>query len=271
MAAERTRPPGPAETSGSASEPRVAPPASRAGTPSAAEATYSEEQVAAILQRAAHLERGRAEDRPGLSLSEVEAIARDAGLDASLVRVAARSLNETERAGSLGARIAGAPIRRVFERVIDREIDVSHHERLVGDLRAGVAPFVVRSPLISAVGRTLTLSGRTAGGVIELTLAPRDGKTFLRIDVSTERAAGGLFGGLMGGLGGGLTPLAIALAVESHQPVIVVVAAGAGVLGAAFALARGVFSSKARSLYRRVEQLADAIERRVREEVGGRE
>jgi len=76
---------------------------------------------ATILQRAAGLERKRQLDRPALSLAEVEAIARESGIDPSLVRQAARDL-EDERQTGFGTRLAGAPVRRTFERAIDGEI-----------------------------------------------------------------------------------------------------------------------------------------------------
>jgi len=102
MSAERTRPPNAAD-----------------------DQTYSERQVAEILQRTAGLERRSQPDKAALTLAEVEQIAREAGLDASLVRVAARSLAETEAERSLGARLAGARTRRTIERVIDGEIGVA--------------------------------------------------------------------------------------------------------------------------------------------------
>jgi hypothetical protein len=56
------------------------------------ERLYREEEVAEILQRAAGIERRRQQERPALSLSEIEAIARESGLDPALVRDAAREL-----------------------------------------------------------------------------------------------------------------------------------------------------------------------------------
>jgi hypothetical protein len=52
------------------------------------ERTYREEEVAAILRRAARLERGRAPGEGSLNLREIEDIVRDSGIDLSLVRQA---------------------------------------------------------------------------------------------------------------------------------------------------------------------------------------
>src|SRR5439155_3025577 len=93
------------------------------------ERTYRDEEVARILQRAAGRERKRQLDRPALSLAEVEAIAGESGIDPSLVRQAARHL-ENERQAGLGTRLAGVPVRRTCERAVEGEISSQHHEQL---------------------------------------------------------------------------------------------------------------------------------------------
>ena len=229
--------------------------------------TYSEAEVAHLLRRAAELERGKAAARPGLSLAEVEAIARESGLDPELVRVAARTMGHSQAILGLATRLAGAPLQYTVEHDIEGEIGTEQHEALVADLRAGAGPVGFQPPQISTIGRTLTLSARTGRGMLEVTLSPRAGKTHLRIDASASQLAGGLFGGLMGGMTVCLGPGAVALAVHSHQPAAVAVLAGLGVLGGAFALARTIFSFSARGFYRRTEDLADKLEARVREEL----
>jgi len=225
--------------------------------------TYSEEQVALILQRAAQLERGK-EAQSGLSLAEIEAIARDAGMDPSLVRVAARSLGAEATERGLLRRLAGAPFRRTFERVVDGEIDIRHHEALLGDLRSGVSGSSMQPAQIASIGRTLTLSAR--GGIIEISLTPRAGKTHLRIDVNTVPIASGLYGGLMGGLTVVLGTTAFAIGLREGGALI---AAGGllGVVTAVYGLARTIYTLMAGSLYRSMEQLADRLESRLREEL----
>jgi len=230
--------------------------------------TYSERQVAEILQRTARLERRSQPDKAALTLAEVEQIAREAGLDASLVRVAARSLAETEAERSLVARLAGARTRRTIERVIDGEIGVAQHEHLVGDLRAALASDSMHPPQISAVGRTLTAISRGGWAMVELSLTPREGKTLLRIEVNCAPMAGALFGGGLAGLGSALMPLAIGLAHVGDLGLAGAIAATASVYGGVFALVRGLFGSRARKRYREMEELADKLERRVREEPG---
>ena len=70
------------------------------------ERNYREEEVAAILHRAARLERDRESGEGVLNLREIEDIARDSGIDLSLVPQAARELNDDDRWG-IGAAVAG--------------------------------------------------------------------------------------------------------------------------------------------------------------------
>lgn len=99
------------------------------------ERTYGEDEVAEILQRAAGLETQRKHERPALSLAEIEAIARDSGLDPGLVRRAARELEHHRGEKSLGARLAGAPLQRIIEREVDGELGTEVHELLAAELR----------------------------------------------------------------------------------------------------------------------------------------
>ncbi len=233
----------------------------------AGERTYSEKQVAEILQRAARLERGRALQAPVLSLAEIEAIAHESGLDPALVRVAARSLDESQSERSPPARLLGAPTHRTIERVIDGELTTAHHERLVVDLRDALVDGARRPPHISSIGRALTVTGFPHGALVELSLTPREGKTYLRIDVSSGQLAGGLFGGLTGGLGGGMTPLVVALCQSAHVGPLGTVLAAAGFLSGAFMLARTIFAWRANGNYRKFEQLADTLAARTTEEL----
>jgi hypothetical protein len=63
------------------------------------ERLYREEEVAEILQRAARNERRRQDEKPALSLAEIEAIAREPGMDPLLVRNAAREMEVRKTSG----------------------------------------------------------------------------------------------------------------------------------------------------------------------------
>lgn len=240
----------------SRTESRVDPPGDR---------TYGEDEVAAILRRAAELESGRAPAVSALSLGEIEAVANDAGIDPALVRQAARELEDGSGEG-IGAAIAGAPLRRVIERVVDGEIGAEHHERLSQEIRdvlssSAVGARWVLPGSISSIGRSLTLSGFTGTSSIEVTVAPRDGKTRIRLSTDRSQLAGGLFGGIVGGVGGGFgANVGWMIPTLLHLPSVAgLLGAGLVVLGA-YLLARGIFAANARGLDRRLNVLADRLE-----------
>ncbi len=227
---------------------------------------YGSEEVQEILRRTSSLERKKQLERPTLALAEIEAIAKEAGLDPSLVRRAAQELEQKRGEQSLGTKLAGAPLRHVFEREVDGELTAAMHERLAAEIRSVMGSTGMMSQ-ISSVGRSLTWSSFSRnGGLTELNVFPRDGKTVIRFEVNSGQLAGGLFGGLMGGVGGGLgTNLAWILPVVAHLPWY----AGAAGLGAtllgAFGLARLLYGAAVSRLNGRIATLMDQLELRVRE------
>jgi len=229
------------------------------------ERTYREEEVAAILRRASRLERERGTKDGALTLREIEGIARESGIDAALVRQAANELDEGGPGGIVTA-ITGAPLRRTVERVVDGEVSTEHHERLAQEIREVLSSSAVGSRWvlpgsISSIGRGLTLSGFTGTSAIEVNVAPRDGRTFIRISADRSQLAGGLFGGIVGGVGGGFgANVGWMIPALLHLPWIAGVAGAALVVLGAYALARGIFATNARSLDRRLDGLADRLE-----------
>jgi hypothetical protein len=234
-----------------------------------AERTYREEEVAAILHRATELERGRDTDEGALNLREIEAIARDSGIDLSTVRQAARELDEDEGHG-LGEAIAGAPLRRTIERMVDGEISAEHHERLAQEIREVLSSTTAGSRWVlpgslSSIGRSLTLSGFTGTSSIEVNVGPRDGKTFIRIGSDRSQLAGGLFGGIVGGVGGGFgANVGWMIPALLHLPWFAGLAGAGMVVLGAYALARSIFASNAHGLDRRLDALADRLQALVR-------
>ncbi len=251
MAAERSRPAAASRTDSSVEPVR--------------ERSYGEEEVATILHRAAQLERDRGSTGGVLALEEIEAVARETGIDTALVRQAARELEEGTGEG-IGATIAGAPLRRTIERVVRGEIGAEHHERLAAEIREVLSSSAVGSRWmlpggISTIGRTLTLSGFTGTSAIEVTVAPRDGRTVIRLGSDRSQLAGGLFGGIVGGVGGGFgANVGWMIPALLHLPWVTGLAGAALVVFGAYALARGIFVTNARGLDRRLEALADRLE-----------
>jgi hypothetical protein len=232
---------------------------------SPAERSYREEEVAAILHRATQLDRERGTDEGALNLREIEAIARESGIDLSMVRQAARELEGGEGEG-IATAIAGAPLRRTIERVVDGEISAEHHERLTQEIRevlsaSGAGPRWLIPGSLSSIGRSLTLSGFTGTSSIEVNVGPREGKTFIRIGTDRSQLAGGLFGGIVGGVGGGFgANVGWMIPTLLHLPWFAGLAGAGMVVLGAYALARGIFATNAHGLDRRLESLADRLQ-----------
>ena len=99
--------------------------------------TYTEQEVAALLERAAELQAQAArrnEHRPGLTLPELEAVAAEAGLDPTLLREAAAELDAPSR--SLFEASTGTSATHVFvERWAPGALTPEVWEDVVAELR----------------------------------------------------------------------------------------------------------------------------------------
>lgn len=204
---------------------------------------FNETDTDAILRRTAELATGSEEEpaRRGLTIDEMEALAKEAGLDPDLVRQAARDLSTRQAQAS--APWAGAPRRILLEEEFDFELTEEIWESMVGEIQRtlggiGFASRVgrTRSWIVSQTGRR----GPTSRAV-SITASTQKGKTVVRIDEELSQMAGALFGGIMGGLGGGTTGIWMGIGMGVlHSPV----AAALMVLSAvasSYTLARHLF------------------------------
>lgn len=102
-----------------------------------ADRTYTEKEVAILLERAAEmqaLEARRREHRPGLTLDELASVAGDAGLDPSLLRMAAAELDQPHH--TLSRSNSGLTSTHVFvERRVPGTLTPELWEDVVADLR----------------------------------------------------------------------------------------------------------------------------------------
>ncbi len=239
-------------------------------------ARYDEEQVAELLRRAAALDQKRKLERPSLSLDEVEAIAREAGLDPGLVRRAAGEL-AAEGQTSSATRWLGAPVTKTIERVVDGELTTDDHEGLAASIREALATSGLPVQ-VAALGRSLSVTTFSKAGVVDVQIAPKDGATRIKITVNSRGLAGGIFGGLIGGVGGGfgsnvawLVPF---LAERAGMPLATSLAAGAAsllaVLGGSYSLARWIYGAQVRTVHTRMDQLAETLESSLRTSLAAR-
>lgn len=231
---------------------------------SARERRFSEEEVALIIKRAAELQQTeQAAQEPGssLSLSEIEQIAGEAGIDAGLVRRAALGLDRpvvTNRPSPW----LGAPTRVVFEKVVEGELPVEQFEDIVTEVRRTIGA----NGLASVLGRSLAWSTSGAGGrrgpahQVEVGVVVRGGTTTIRVEEEFRNLAGALLGGLVGGGGGGTTGGTIAIGMTLFHSAPATVALWVAVVGGFYSLARTIFGNIVRKRERELRGLADRLE-----------
>ena len=154
------------------------------------ERTYSESEVADIFARAAERERSAVSDRrrTGLTLTEVEQAAREAGLDVASVRAAAAEVD---------AGIAPQKRITVAERWIDGPLAEGAWEDLVGSLRQrfGASSNWWGKETSSLGAAQEWTHGAASGVTTRVMLSPREGGALLRVQkegagIENERLMG---------------------------------------------------------------------------------
>lgn len=225
---------------------------------------YTDQEVALVIKRAAELQvkeaQSAAAEERGLSLPELEQIAREAGLDPALVRRAATEI-DTRHTTAGPSRFLGAPSILTLERTIDGEVPIEEYEPIVAEIRrvfndVGFVSMLGRSFAWSSAGAQHGRHQR--GGHVNITVSPRNGRTTIRVEESLRPVAGGLFGGIMGGAGGGTSGMTIAAGVGVFHSLAAGIGMWAVVLAGTYGLARTIFTRVARS---RGERLQDVMER----------
>jgi hypothetical protein len=229
---------------------------------------FNDEEVALIIKRAAELqqtEQVEQEPSSALSLSEVEEIAKEAGIDPALIRRAASTL-DTHTIVNRPSPWIGAPTRIVFERVVDGEISTDTYETLVNEIRRTFGDNGVPSVL----GRTLAWTSTTSGGrrhsrgrQIDVSVMSRGGVTTIRVEEELRNTAGALFGGLVGGGTGGTSGLSMGIGMGVfHSPALAV--AMLFLFGGGFyTLARLIYGSISAKREKELQGLTERLQEHV--------
>jgi hypothetical protein len=212
---------------------------------------FNEAEVAAILEKAAEAQHAGARQLPsgeGMTLSEVQAIAREVGIDPRLVAQAATALDRAGR--STSRRLLGLPIG--VGRTIDlgRRLSDDEWERLVVDLRE---TFDARG--------TIRQDGslrQWSNGNLQVLLEPTPDGHRLRLRTVKGDAAGWIRGGLgmVGAAGAALVAMAVGVVdAAAVTGVAFMGAMGAGMLG----LGAARLPSWARLRRRQMEEIAGRV------------
>ena len=224
---------------------------------------FNEKEVAHIIKRASELqqEEAPAESTSGMSLAELEQVAREAGLDPALVRRAATDL-DTRVTDRKPSRFIGAPTTLSLERTIEGEIPVDEYETMVLEIQRVLEDVGTASTLGRSLHWTMNRMGRRrhSSRTVQVIVTPRNGRTTIRIEEPLTGLAGGLFGGLMGGLGGGLTGPAVGIGIGALHSGLATVGLIGGAVGGAYLLARTIYG---RVVHGRGERLQELMSRLV--------
>jgi hypothetical protein len=242
---------------------------------SARDRKFSEEEVALIIKRAAELQQTQQiEQEPSnaLTLSEVEQIAREAGIDPKLIRQAAHGLERPPEI-SRPSPWLGAPTRLVFERVIDGEIPVDDFEPIINEIRRTFGDNGVPSVL----GRTLAWSSSYQGGrrrnngrMVSVSVVSRSGATTVRVEEEMRNVAGALFGGLVGGGGGGTTGISIGIGMGAFHSAPLAAAIWVTVASGFYTLARTIYGRLAQKREKELRELTGRLEEQITESISAR-
>ena len=226
---------------------------------------FNEKEVAAIIKRASELQQVESTSEPtaGMSLAELEQIAREAGLDPALVRRAASDL-DTRVTDRQPSPFFGAPTALVLERTIDGEVPVEEYEAIVLEIQRELGGVGSASGLGRSLVWTMTTHNhrRAATRTVQVTVTPRNGRTTIRVEEPLRPLAGGLFGGVMGaGLGSGGIVLGIGMSLFDSMPVALGLVGGA--VGASYLLARTIFGRMVHSRGERLQRLMSRLAEHV--------
>ncbi len=216
---------------------------------------FDEREIARILERAAELQQRaplEPTDAAGLTLTELEQVATEAGIDPRHVRAAAAALDtDAPVAGAL----LGAPLRAELERTVDHEVQPAEYETLanvIGGTLAGPG-------YASTLGKSFEWNSANPQRTLRVTITPRAGHTTIRIEERFGNLVGGLFGGIVGGVGGGGGGAAIGVIGGALGDIGLGLAVAALAAVGSFVLARTIFRSVARHRVRQLHRLLDAL------------
>ena len=231
------------------------------------ERQYSEEEVALIIKRAAELqqtEQTEQEPSSALSLTEVEQIAKEAGIDPRLIRRAALGLDQPAQTNRPSPWL-GAPTRLVFERVVEGEVPTEEFEGIVAEVRRTLGQNGLPSVLGRSLAWTSTISGRrrAQGRQVDVSVVPRGGVTTIRVEEEMRNIAGALVGGIVGGGGGGTSGAVIGVGMGVFHSAPVAVGLLVGSLGFFYTLARTIYGNIAVKREKELRELIDRLEQQI--------
>lgn len=173
---------------------------------------YRNDEIQAIVNRAAELEVSSPTQSGALTMGGVEALAAEVGIDRALVRKAAREIapaptREAKLKPVKRNIFLGGPTRLFFERFVEGELDEQDFTVLVEEIRSAIQEL----GQIHTLGRSFTWvlnKGQQSTRNIEIAVSVRAGRTRIMVTENFNNLIAVVFAG--GGIGvgaGGMGPL----------------------------------------------------------------
>jgi hypothetical protein len=224
---------------------------------------YGDKEVGLILKRAVELQRqepASAMEGGGLTLSELEEIAAEAGIDPRYLRRAAADVDSggsTLHPGK-ASYFFGAPLAIELERTLTGEFPEEEFSLFVPDVQQAAGTH----GQASALGKVFTWQSSTPQGErsLQVTVTSRGGRTRIRIEERLNSLAGQLFGGMLGGGGGGIgLGIGLGVGLGALQSAAFAIAWPVSIIGGAYLLARSIYTSTARKRQRVLRDLLDRL------------
>lgn len=232
---------------------------------------FSDEEIRAILTRAAELQRRQggarssgegdsADESSGTSLEELQGVAREAGLDPALIREAAAELDQRPVQG-VGSRFLGEASSQTLQGHVDAILQEEDLEELLVtlDAVAGEAGqgHVSRSTLSWATDTAIAMRN---GYQTRVQVRSTRRGTDISVRTDLGNLAGGLYGGLMGGVGlGAGLGIGLGVGLETLGSPAFAVLFPLGMVGVGYLLARSIFTGIARRRRRRNRLIVDEL------------
>ena len=217
----------------------------------AGERRYTDDEVALILRRAAELGGETGPPRSeGLSLAEIQQVAREVGIDPATVARAAAAL-PTRKRDRLAAVLGGPMHVRLEATMPGRASDADLGRILQSIRRAAGRQGRATQVLDSVEWRT---SSESEGSQLFVTVTTGDDGTTIEVTGDRQSTAWLLY--VVPGVVGMILSLTVGASLEAGWAAGGAIAAG--VLGGVFLLSRTIWSHTGRALARKLEDVRDA-------------
>jgi serine/threonine protein kinase len=179
------------------------------GTAKANRRKYRQDEIEAIVNRAAEIEASNPTMSGAMTQSGIEQLAQEVGIaprhvHKALAQVGTQrhQLRETPLAQPRKNIFLGGPTRILFERSVDGEVSESDYLVLVEEIRVSLKEV----GQVSQLGRSFSwvLNKGTQGTRnVEISVGVRNGRTRIIVQENLNNLIGAIYGGIGGGMGGG--------------------------------------------------------------------